>query len=140
MPTLHELRTVASAADPQAAFEVFLSQLQAAYNATPEEMQDARADYEKQLRNELRRREVMEQLWPDAPPTCFIYACYCRPFSEYGAAPASVQAQQHQAADWPALIPHSYVASTEPLELPQVDLLRMPLVTRTQGEAHANAR
>lgn len=127
MTTLEELRTVASAADPQAAFEVFLTQLQAAFSATPEEMRDARTDYEKQLRNELRRREVMEELWPDAPADCYLYASFTRPLSEYGRPPQSVRDTRHHCADWPAHIPHTYIASTAPLALPQVQLLRVPL-------------
>lgn len=125
---MQDIRAVATAQDPHAALEQLLEDLQCQYNATTEEMQEACAEYEKQLAAELRRRKIMTELWPTAPAECFIYASFVRPFSEYGAAPAQVQAQQHQAANWPASVPHSYVASTEPLELLQVELLRLPLI------------
>ncbi len=60
-----------------------------------------RADYEKQLAAELRRREVLAERWPGAPAECWIYASFVRPFSESGTPPAQVQAQRHHAPTGP---------------------------------------
>lgn len=122
-----QIKQAASAKDPQAALEEVLKEIQARHKASDEMMAEQRPAYTERLSNAMQRREKMAELWPDAPPHCYIYASFCRPFGEYGRAPASVQEQQHHRADWSADIPHSYVASLEPLELPQVDLLRVPL-------------
>lgn len=124
---MQEIKTLATTQDPRAELETLLDKLQKFYDVTPEDMKDVRADYEKQLAAELRRREVLAELWPGAPTECWIYASFVRPFSEYGAPPAQVQAQSHHRADWPAQVPHSYIASAAPLDLPQVELLRVPL-------------
>lgn len=123
---MQEIKTLATTRDPRAELETLLETLRQRYDVTPEDMKDVRADYEKQLAAELRRREVLAELWPGAPAECWIYASFVRPFSEY-AFPAQVQAQSHHCADWPAQVPHSYVASAAPLDLPQVELLRVPL-------------
>ncbi|GGO32917.1 hypothetical protein [Deinococcus humi] len=97
-------------------------------DVTAEDMKDVRADSEKQLAAELRRREVLAELWPGAPAACWISARFVRPFSEYGTPPAQVQAQRQQRADWPAQVPHSSLGCVAPLDLPQVELLRGPRI------------
>ncbi|OLV17136.1 hypothetical protein [Deinococcus marmoris] len=123
---MQEIKTLATTQDPRAELETLLETLRQRYDVTPEDMKDVRAQYETQLAAELRRREVLAKLWPTAPAECWIYASFVRPFSEY-ALPAQVQAQSHHRADWPAQVPHSYIASAAPLDLPQVELLRVPL-------------
>lgn len=127
MDEANALKTAAAQKDPTAALESLLCELKNRYNLSDEDIKEARPTLKRQLKKFLKRREKMAELWPDAPAACYIYASFCRPFSEYGRAPESVQAQQHHRADWPALVPHSYIASTLPLELPQVELLRVPL-------------
>ncbi|WP_135230726.1 hypothetical protein [Deinococcus fonticola] len=127
MDEQNQIKAAATARNPAAELESLIRDLKDHYHLSDEETAQARADYTQALTTALKRREKMTELWPDAPAACFIYASFCRPFSEYGRAPESVRGMQHQPADWPASIPHSYIASAAPLELPQVELLRFPL-------------
>lgn len=124
---MEEVKQLATTKNPAAELEKLICELKERYALSDEETAQARADYAQALSAAMKRREKMAELWPDAPASCYVYASFSRPFSEYGRPPASVQAQQHQPADWPAHTPFSYIASTEPLDLPQVDLLRVPL-------------
>lgn len=119
---------VTIAADPHAAFVAYQCDVQKRHNATWQEVEDALPM--SLLSEALTRRRKMEELWPEVPAGCYVYACWNRPASEYYTRLPEGAVQLDQRADWLNDIAWTYIATPELLSAthwPDVQLLRLPL-------------
>lgn len=111
--------------DPHAAFVAHQRELQQKHGVTLEEVEEALPL--SVLTQAMTRRLKMEELWRGVPAACHIYACWNRPASEYYLRLPDGAQTKDQRADWLEHIPWTYIATPDPLDWPDVQLLRLPL-------------
>lgn len=113
-------------ADPTAAIRALIADLAEQNFCTVQDMEEFALTPTMQ-QAALRPRLRMEEEWEDVPRDCYVYASYARPVADYPELAARAEAVQPCAVDWPTCTPHAYVASRQPITLPQVELIRLPL-------------
>lgn len=117
---------VLTAPHPAAAFAAHKAALAEQHGVTLARVDEVLPEAE--LTAALATRTRMEELWPDAPADCHLYACWNRPASEYYLRLPDGAQTKDQRADWLEHIPWTYIATPTPLGWPDVQLLRLPLV------------